>query len=274
MSLENLAQDADLNTKTFAETQGKRKLHSQSFEFRCPNCEKLYKSDFASSEALFQCRSCQARFRVEKQLLSPTRWNARVETFALPQMKALPRESVPCKSCGALNPPALKECSVCSVVFSKIQAFSWEEKKQGARPSLQKMWEDLVGDFDNSSRHEDFVSECERGGALAFALQRYRDFREAQPQDILAQRMYQKIFIRNLRHSLPMQRLENLFWKIHWSRVLRMSPVILALFFILLGLFSQSQRNMIGFGSALLFLIFGFQYLTKGKLSLRDLWHS
>ncbi|MEI7972891.1 MAG: hypothetical protein WCH11_00835 [Bdellovibrio sp.] len=264
MSLENLAQDADINTKSLNDTQ--------AFEFRCPNCERLYTSDFTQNEALFQCRSCQARFRVEKQSLSPTRWSARVETFALPQMKSLPRESRPCKACGALNPPALKECASCSVVFSKIQGFSWEEKKAGARPSLQKMWEELVRDFDNSWRHEEFVSECERGGALGFALQRYRDFKEAQPQDILAQRMYQKLFILNLRHSPAMQKVEYFFWKIHWSRVLRMSPVVLALFFILLGLFSQSQRNMIGFGSALLFLLFGFQYLTKGRVSLRDLW--
>lgn len=242
---------------------------NSSVEFRCPQCEKLYLSSFTAQHAFFECTDCHAQFKVEKEAEAK---KAVTRAFALPQISKPVVQGVACPNCGNLNPKGLSECPKCQVVIAKMDGLTPEVKKEGGRPSLLRAWQELVKDYSNLQKHMAFVDQCDDLQALPFALRKYKELKEAQPQDETAQKMFQTAFLRSLKKQPQVQKLQLWLERVNWSRVLRLAPVVLGALFVLVGLISRGQRNLVGFGAAILFLYFGFQYVTKGKISLTDLW--
>jgi hypothetical protein len=131
-------------------------------------------------------------------------------------------------------------------------------------------------DYSNISKHITFVDRCEDLQALPFALKKYQDLKEIQPQDTMTLNMFKTVLFRSLSAKaekvpylvVAKERLQ----KINWRRVAKLSPFVLAAGLILLGLFKPGWRNFIGGGVSLLFLTIGLHITIKGRLRLSDLW--
>lgn len=188
-----------------------------------------------------------------------------------------------CPKCAAKNPRLSKECIKCGVIFEKLENLPLDPKI-GALPSLVRMWQDLMRDYENLAKHLEFVDRCEDLEALPFAMSKYQELKSMQPQDSLAEEMFQAVWLKNFRHraeKIPgmrrlLDRTEGAWQKavqaLPWARILRFSPYVISSMMILVGLINQGSRNLVGTGSALLFLSLGILFLWKGRIHWKDLW--
>lgn len=188
-----------------------------------------------------------------------------------------------CPKCAAKNPRLSKECIKCGVIFEKLENLPLDPKI-GALPSLVRMWQDLMRDYENLAKHLEFVDRCEDLEALPFAMSKYQELKSIQPQDSLAEEMFQAVWLKNFRHraeKIPgmrrlLDRTEGAWQKVvqalPWARILRFSPYVVSSMMILVGLINQGSRNLVGTGSALLFLSLGILFLWKGRIHWKDLW--
>jgi phage FluMu protein Com len=255
------------------------------FNVRCPSCNKLFRIDsreIKSASPHFDCTACKARFsfdfppenvnRIETRLVSQK------DTFQLDD--SVDHEAIPelrkCPKCSSLNPRLSKECIKCGVIFEKVESLGPEDASLGAIPSLVKAWQELMNDYDNLKKHVAFVDRCEDLHALPYALKKYQSLKEAQPQDDVAQKMFHRILLRNIKSKAETnsvyQRSKLILARVNWVRVRKLAPFGVALFFILVGLSSGMARNMVGVGAAILFLTLGLRVFLKGRLSLEDFW--
>jgi ribosomal protein L40E len=168
---------------------------------RCPSCEKLYRMDtrdVKSSEPHFECLVCQSVFGFEYPTSSPLnvptklirRSQARLEGKDL-----RPMDVKTCPKCAALNAKGSEECRQCGVIFARLNGLPLDSK-MGALPSLVKAWQDLMSDYSNLTKHLHFVNRCEDLQAVPYALKKYQDLKEAQPQDQIAQEMLHRVLMR------------------------------------------------------------------------------
>lgn len=255
------------------------------FNVRCPSCNKLFRIDsreIKSASPHFDCTACKARFsfdfppenvnRIETRLVSQK------DTFQLDD--SVDHEAIPelrkCPKCSSLNPRLSKECIKCGVIFEKVENLGADDASLGAIPSLVKAWQELMSDYDNLKKHVAFVDRCEDLHALPYALKKYQSLKEAQPQDDVAQKMFHRILLRNIKSKAETnsvyQRGQQILARVNWVRVRKLAPFGVALFFILVGLSSGMARNMVGVGAAILFLTLGLRVFLKGRLSLEDFW--
>ncbi len=257
-----------------------------SIEFRCPQCFKLYRvntKDIYSSQPQFECQTCHANFVFD---YPPKNVKAiYTRALSLPQVGKLSKlgnrvlskkgsELKACPKCLTMNPRGVNECYKCGVVFSKIEMVQ-HEPKAGHLPSLMKMWQDLMHDYNNMTKHMAFVDRCEELHALPFALKKYKDLKEVQPQDSLAHQMLNSVLIKSLSRQASQvvdHRFLSFLKEVPYANLLRVFPLVLGALLILLGLLSNGSRNFAGGGVAFLVLILGLTYVLKGRLDWRDFW--
>jgi ribosomal protein L40E len=290
--------ESSVNNTLHPDTNSSRERTGTTvIEFRCPQCFKLYKTsstDIYSSQPQFECASCHALFVFDYPPKNTKSIYTR--TLSLPQVSKLAKtqrvatatgttammssaieksaELKVCPKCQATNPRGVEECYRCGVVFSKL-----ENGGGGGLPSLMRMWQELLSDYANVTKHLAFVDRCEEMHALPFALKKYNDLKEVQPQDSLAHQMLNSVLIKSLSRqagqmaSHPGMRWLRFVAGIPWSNLFRISPVAVSFFLVCLGLVSHNNRNLAGGGVALLVLIFGFIYFLKGSVRWRHFWH-
>lgn len=255
------------------------------FNVRCPSCNKLFRVDsreIKSTSPHFDCTACKTRFAFDYPPENVNRIETRVvsqkDTFQLED--SIDHEAVPelrkCPKCSALNPRLSKECIKCGVIFERMESLPAEDAALGAIPSLVKAWQDLMSDYDNLKKHIAFVDRCEDLHALPFALKKYESLKEAQPQDDVAQKMFHRILLRNIKTKAGsisfFQQAQTVLKQVNWVRVRKLAPFAVGLCLILVGLSSNVARNMVGVGAAILFLTLGLRVFLKGRLSVEDFW--
>lgn len=263
------------------------------FNIRCPSCDKLFRVDakeIKSTTPHFDCTACKTRFCFDYPPENVNRIETRVismkDTFQLDD--SVDRSEIPeirkCPKCESMNPRLSKECIKCGVIFERVESLKPEDAMLGAIPSLVKAWHDLLGDYDNLKKHVAFVDRCEDLQALPFALKKYQHLKEAQPQDGLVDNMIHRVLLRKLKrktdsisqiqsakeHWFKAQNLVNA--NVNWVRLRKLAPLALAMALILVGLSSQSARNMVGVGAAIVFLTLGIRVFLKGRLAGEDFW--
>lgn len=246
---------------------------------RCPSCAKLYEVDVAvisSFSPQFDCVGCHSRFTFE--FPPPQPLDVQAVLVQATEQKALEQSKMKsCPKCGAMNKTDALECYSCQIIFERF-----EKLKSRIEPTVNvqliEQWQALLQDFANQQLHHDFVADCQKHGALNFALRQYTDLRKLQGSDLDCDRMIAKIetlnFIKKVNQQdqkkvqkkaqlekLPMTKIE---------RALLWMPFVISFILIVTGLLSRGSRNMIGFGIALAMLSVGLLVMARGQLSLRD----
>jgi len=260
----------------------------QHFNIRCPSCQKLFRVDsreIKSSQPHYDCSSCKGRFTFDFPPTNvnhvETRMVSQTETFALKEEAAntaavMGVDLKKCPKCSAINPKMASECLKCHVIFEKVEDLAMDPAL-GAFPSLVRAWQELMSDYDNLKKHLAFVDRCEDLQALPFALKKYEILKQAQPQDEVAQKMFQSVWVKALAGKVIGQVAQHKYvnqylGQVNWTRMRKLAPFAFALIFILSGLAHVGLRNLVGVGAAILFLTLGLTIFIKGRISLADFW--
>lgn len=293
----------DNNKQDQSERQmGQRSTHSRGrdlstgalmyshFNVRCPACAKLFRVDgkeIFSRTPHFDCTGCQTRFSfdfppqhlhkvetkiVSQKVLSDSNTKLNKKNLVNSKLKKCPK-------CQTLNPQLMKECNKCGVLFEKLADLP-EDRQVGAIPSLVRSWKELMSDYDNLKKHVAFVNRCEDLQALPFALKKYEALKEAQPHDEISQEMFHQTFLKNMKSKAAKTETGSqvILWFQkasawpHWQRIQKMSPFAVALIFVIIGLANPGARNLVGIGSAIIFLTAGLRIFLKGRIQISDFW--
>ena len=250
------------------------------YKVHCPSCQKLYQvqsSELKTAFPHFDCRVCQTTFTFENPPPNPSAVLTKVVRPIRREIKKESAELKKCMQCQKLNPRAAKECYFCGIVFEKAEIVQPEMKNLGGLPSLMKAWSDLMRDYSNFAKHVAFVDRCEDLQALPFALKKYQELKEMQPQDKLAVDMFHSVLFRNISNraeKIPiLMKAKEAFEKVNWKRVWKISPFVISAVLIMMGAARPGWRNFIGAGVSLLFLTVGFYITLKGRLKISDIWN-
>jgi hypothetical protein len=278
------------------------------FNLRCPACDKLYRIDsreIISTTPHFDCNACRGRFsfsyppqsfyeietkivtkkRSAKKLAEQLEFAPQLEPQSEPIQFALRQEIEPaimkipslkdCPKCHSQNALLNKECDQCGIIFDRVQDVPMDAKL-GVFPSLLKAWQDLMADYENVTKHIHFVDRCEDLKALPFALKKYQALKDAQPNDALVKQMFHRVMVKSLKTKTEnltgLQKAINILSKVHWLRVIKATPLVVAVGLIIFGLSKTGMRNLVGIGAAILFLNIGLNAFIKGRISAKDLF--
>lgn len=256
-------------------------LKIMKIQMRCPDCKKLYQTEVQvpisikeQSSLCFTCEQCHQQFSLSDSQLTHTQqlhFESSPESFTasgsaqyifaqtqkiLQNNSALSlKSSLNCPKCHSLISKKDIECQHCGIILAK--AF-------GGQPHLDLKWQNVVQDFENMIRHQVFIKSCEEQGQLIYALEKYRELYEVLgDSQICASR------ISELEGKLQSQKLINLD-HVHQEKnkytdyLLPLSPYILSLGLISLGLLKPGNRNFIGFGVMLFILVTGIRFFWLG----------
>lgn len=252
---------------------------------RCPDCRKLYSidpNDLHSAQPFFECVACKSKFSFKRDqipmggfVIAKTVKPANADELQSLNLAELTNSLRECPECHQNNPKARKDCLRCGLIFEKA-ALAKDNDGTKAIPTLVKTYQDLLKDYQNFTKHMSFVDQCEELQALPFALKKYRNLKAVQPNDPIAKKMWDSIVFRGLlsthKQLAKFPQIERFLTQIPWRKVMKLSPLVLAMTLIVVGMASGTLRNMVGMGAALLFMIFGINWFIKGRLRLQDFW--
>lgn len=257
-------------------------------QLRCPSCRKLYlvnSRDLQSAHPHFDCKACKVTFTFANPPKNPAMIPTRIVSLAKinsrePVKEVLGEDSElkKCVKCSKWNPRVSQECYACGLVFEKAESVTAEMRQLGALPSLIKAWAELIKDYSNMAKHMAFVDQCEDLQALPFALKKYQELKELQPQDSLAKKMFNSVLFKNISsraQKLPFllmvkTEIQRRIQQINWHKVLKLSPIVISFVLIMMGLLKPGWRNLIGGGVSLLFLTIGLTISIKGRFRISD----
>lgn len=243
----------------------------------CPSCSKSYRidtRDIRSTEPHFECMACMATFGFTFPVENPMRVMARLlkpSRAPLDESKAKSVDVKTCQKCSALNAKGSKECRACGVIFAHLEGLPLDAKL-GALPSLVRAWKDLLSDYDNLKKHIAFVDRCEDLHAIPYALKKYQDLKEAQPQDQVAREMVHRVLAKKFSQQADALRESALVQQINWTRIRKIAPWLISGFLIVAGLTHPAFKNLAGVGASMLFISLGLLLFFKGRIRPSDFW--
>ena len=123
-----------------------------------------------------------------------------------------------CPKCQSHNPKGALDCAFCGIVFakysvkqsniqqigqyrkdmnnsqfSKAYKASHPVKKVKANPQLQKLWQEVMKEYNNLDVHELFINKAIQTNGLPYAAQQYHNILSNQPHEEIAQQMQDRI---------------------------------------------------------------------------------
>jgi hypothetical protein len=240
----------------------------EKIQFRCPQCKKLFitqKSRLFERETYFQCTGCFCEFYFQSDWIK----EGTVATFRVGEKPANEEEMIqaqmfPCPKCASLNVRDAKECHSCRVVLDRVRNLPLDPSFK-ATPSLMRLWEEVVNNYDNPQWHDQFVKGCERGGALKLAEYQYRTLLASMGADAVASMRLQQIealLLLEMERNRP-KPFEFLRQMEHWQLLVLFGPPVVGLTCIIIGMIRMESRNLVGFGVALMVMVGGIEYLAK-----------
>ncbi len=255
---------------------------------RCPKCLKLYSVDTAGiqdSRPKFQCRDCHEKFwittalspnDVEEIMGFPLEW---LESDKPAQV--LVDRIYSCPKCTEPYTAAQNQCSKCGLIFAKyiekvaaknLAPASNEFDGISAPATVKAAWDDVIEQFDKFDVHQKFIYSAQVENCLEYAAKQYALILEACPTDELALRAQKQIeaiesvrFETRSRGSRPHAG-PNIFETLELEiRKLRFPSLILLCsgIVITMGVLLPNERNLVGIGSSILFLILALRYYFR-----------
>lgn len=168
--------------------------------FRCPNCQKLYRTHtdvFEGANPEFECDGCRESFLLDKSR----------NEFGLFETKTKAYFFAECPKCTKLMPGELKECPSCGVFVEKYQQITQSES-----PTLFQMnqlWKQVLENFNDDQLHQNFLNLCHKNLALSFAFQKYDELRKAMNYDAKCEKYLNQIEVRLEQQFLAQQSAQN-----------------------------------------------------------------
>ena len=257
----------------------KRKL-----KVRCPSCYKLYgveTAEISEAKPRFQCSSCQTQFWVsypdalkeEGGVIGlPMEWineeAPKTEDESQPDvdLNNLSLKPFSCPRCGENYAAGDSECARCGVVFKKFKERE-EGKQQAPQASrdLKEQWDRVLMNFDNQNEHESFIQMAMAEMSLDYADFCYMQILNSNPNDEQAQGAMKKIEnLISVSHYSKANRKQESEWRFDFPK-LRIGTMVmfLSVIVICMGFLIPGARNLVGFGSAVLFAMMALRYYFR-----------
>lgn len=235
--------------------------------FRCPHCQKLYKTDsdvFDGDDAEFDCSSCERTF-----LLKNTQ-----DSFGLFMTDEQQKRSfLTCPKCSSLKPKKSDECPICGVFASK-----YIEAQKAESPllfELNQQWQKVLLNFDQDQFHQDFINKCHVKLALNFAFQKYSDLQKTIGFDSLCKKYISQIELRMLqqfknKESSKAAEITNPLLQISLMQYISMCIGSIGLLMLLYNKFFPTFPNFNGLVTVFTVLAFGIGLFSNGKTGSTD----
>ncbi len=156
--------------------------------FRCPHCQKLYRTNqdvFEGLQPEFDCTACSKSFLLTQE----------INSFGLYQTNRSSQATfIHCPKCSHLKAQNSDECPSCGVFGTKF-----EELQKVESPSLfelNQIWQKALVDFTNDQLHQDFLNCCQKKMALNFAFKKYADLQKTMGFDSSCEKYMNQIELR------------------------------------------------------------------------------
>ncbi len=159
----------------------------QEIRFRCPCCEKLYRTladAFTAEQPEFDCQGCLKTFLLSKNITS----------FGLYETTPKDNNFLSCPKCTHLMPINSKECPSCGIFIE-----SYQKMVQSESPTLyelNKLWDVVLTQFNLDQSHQNFLNLCQEKMALNFAFQKYDELRKSMSYDSDCEKYLKQIELR------------------------------------------------------------------------------
>ncbi len=271
---------------------------SDLIQVRCPECFRSYNvavADMKVSEPKFECINCQTRFLIKRSealragaVVTGLRFGesvagTQVEKPVVSHHTGLDLNIYSCPKCSETYPPGQSECTKCGVVFFKFKDRQINEemhrKEQifSASKEVRELWESVLADYENIEAHQNFISAAWADQSLEYAALKYGSILEVVPQDEIALRLAKEVqeltkvkfeMVASQSADEGIGRIEKIsfidgvqssFKKFKWINLILLCCGII----IGTGLILPHLRNLIGFGSSILFFILALKYYFR-----------
>ena len=243
---------------------------NQEMRFRCPCCEKLYRTHAdtlteidmeTKKDPEFDCEICENTFAL----------TSKINSFGLFETKAINHNFSNCPKCTNLMPLNAKECPTCGIFIDKYQKISQSESP--TLFAINQLWEAVLLDFNIDQNHQNFLNFCQKKLALNFAFQKYSDLRKSMSFDLLCEKYLKQIEIRLEQQFIAKIR-EDIVPK--ESKILRIQWVFASIGFLGLGLLIFNKirptfPNLTGLVVAVTLLSFGIWFFTSEKKDITQI---
>ncbi len=171
-----------------------------------------------------------------------------------------------CPACGKELVVDKDECFSCGVVVSRLKDRLYQRKNQdqiggiehlsvGELKQLDRRWKQVVVNYHDQNAHHDFISYCQRIGALPFAVHHYTKMLDIDKEDDIAELMRKQAlsrltfqFATAQNTQKPEEIVPRAFTFLKWIGALLL---FLGAAFIVIGLLTPNAKNLVGLGAAL-----------------------
>lgn len=246
----------------------------QAVKVRCPQCFKLYavkSTEIQETKPKFECQQCNTRFWLaypecleQPEVMGfPVEW---LETQVRSSVSSVPQSIVKtekCPKCQIEHMAGQKECFHCGLIFEKYHAK--EEKRTNlmppAHPDLIKHWGRVIEGYESEAKHLQFLKDCQKKKGLDYASYQYGRILEINPSDERAQAMKDMVVAlsQTQMEAAPVKVTEEKSKKRKWPRLSTVA-IFIGLGIVMVGFSSPQFRNLIGVGTAVLFLSLATRY--------------
>jgi hypothetical protein len=269
-------------------------IETEQFGVRCPECLKLYSvklAEIREMEPKFKCVQCETRFAVKIEealgLNVPAIGYPVSEPLenepATQKTHALEIESFSCPKCATPYALGEKECKKCGVYFLKFEETVAREKRRpalesfSASPEVRDLWENVLNQYESQELHRNFVQACWADRCLDYAAHMYATILEVVPQDEMALKAQKEVtalttlrfeIAADVHEAKPRKWLDNVSYlkgagvqlrKIKFTNII----MVACGFIIMSGMLMPGMRNMIGFGTSVLFFILALRFYFR-----------
>lgn len=249
---------------------------------RCPDCFKLYSvntAEIREPRPRFECVDCHTKFWIAYP--EATEAKGGVIGFPLEWVEPtsqLAVEAFACPKCGTGYAAGDQECKKCGVVFLKIDQLQDSKDMPSADKAVREHWEIVLADYDKFENHQAFINTAFADDSLEYAMYQYTTILNVVPNDEMAKKAKVEIA------ALQTARIESsvkapevaeeksaqspfrfLNFIVGGFRKIKFTNLIMVMcgFVIAAGLMIPHLRNLVGFGTSILFFIIALRYYFR-----------
>jgi uncharacterized Zn finger protein (UPF0148 family) len=197
-----------------------------------------------------------------------------------------------CPKCAQPYVAGKAECSKCGLIFLKFQELEKNksqrviEKSFSPSPELRELWEEVINNYENKETHQNFISAAWSENLLEYAGLKYKNILSILPSDEIA------LMANNEIQSLSLVKFESytgnitktdlalaeedlgasmkstLNHKYNFQIPIHKFKITYLIYFfcgivITTGMFMPHMRNLIGFGTSILFFVVALRYYFR-----------